>query len=411
VIGAIARAHGDDPRLQQRLRWWQRQALDDIAACGTPACGMHVQVCDHCGDHRLAPNTCGHRGCPHCQGRSRADWVAKRETELLPCSYFHAVLTLPGSLRSLAHAFPSVVLGALMRASSDCIDHLCRNPRHLGAEVGQLAVLHTWRRDLGWHPHVHIIVTAGGWDAARARWVPARRHGRARTPFLLPVDCLRIAFQRRLCHLLRQAYERGAFHDGPWEAFPALQRPLLFRSFLKRCCQSTWVIRIEPPFGGPRQLLKYLGAYVNRVAISPKRVIAYDAAAGTVTYTWRTNAEPDREQRRTLPAIDFLRRFAQHILPPRFHRIRFRGLWSTAHRKTKLWAVQVALGAAPRAATAPQDHAPRADTLCRMCNQGHYVRLPGPCPRPRRRDRLRYLWELRHAQRVAIPQEGLGICA
>ncbi len=397
MIGAIALAHGDDPALRVRLQPYQARALDDIAACGTPACGMHAQICDQCGDRRLAPNTCGNRSCPHCQGRERAQWVTARTQELLPCGYFHAVLTLPGELRGLAYGHPRVVLGALMRAASDAIDHLCRDARLLGGEVGQLGVLHTWKRDLGWHPHVHVIVTAGGWDAARQRWIPARRYGRQRRAFLLPVDLLRTAFQRRLRRLLLDAYDAGDFGAEAGDVSPELVSCAALRSHLDRVCAKPWVIRIEPPFGGPQQLLKYLGAYVNRVAISPKRILAHDRDAGTVTFTWTTNAAPGQPQQATLSAAAFLQRFAQHILPPRFQRIRFRGIWSTAHRATKLHAVQRALGVTPPPAPAPPlpPPPPGEHARCLVCGRGHYHRQPGPCPRPPPGERRRLLRLLR----------------
>ena len=161
MIRDLVLDHGADPRLAG-LRAYQRHALAAIASCGTVAAGVHREACDHCGDRRMVPNTCGHRSCPHCQARERAAWVEARTAELLPCGYFHAVLTLPPELRAAAAAFPAVVLGALMRAASDAIDRLGRDPRILGAEVGQLAILHTWTRDLRWHPHVHVIVTEQG---------------------------------------------------------------------------------------------------------------------------------------------------------------------------------------------------------------------------------------------------------
>jgi hypothetical protein len=204
--------------------------------------------------------------------------------ELLPCIYFHVVLTLPPILRALAMAFTRIVLSALMTAAGDAIDYLSRKPEFLGATVGQLAILHTWRRDLGIHPHVHVLATDGGWDARRQTWVDARRYGPADTPFLLPVDVLLAAFQRRLRRLLLQAYARGDFADGPHEAFPMLATTATFTGVLKRMCATWGVARIEPPFGGPAQLLMYLGAYVNRVAIAPRRVTAYDPATGLVTY-------------------------------------------------------------------------------------------------------------------------------
>jgi hypothetical protein len=408
VIRDIALAHGDDPALRAGLRPDQIRSLDAIAACGTAAMGFHEEICDSCADIRLVPNTCGNRSCPHCQGRMRAQWVADRTEELLPVGYFHVVMTLPPDLRRLAAAFPAVVLGALLQASGDVITTLCRNPRHLGGEVGHLAVLHTWKRDLGWHPHVHLIVTAGGWDAEHRRWVPARRYGSAKKPFLLPVDVLRAAFQRRMRTLLLKAYRQCRFPADVAARFPELITRDTFADRLDASIARPWVLRIEPPFGGPVHVLKYLGAYVGRVAISPQRILAHDRAAATVTYTWKTNKEPDRPQQATLPAVQFLRRFAQHILPPRFQRIRFRGLWATAHREAKLRTVQRHFQKALTKWQAPCDAPPRPSpdprTACPCCGMGHYHRRPGPCPRPSARDRRRTLVRLREELRTQVPQ-------
>ena len=403
MIGTIARAVGHDPALQ-RLTPYQRAALDDIAACGTVACGTHVQACDHCGAQRRMPNTCGNRSCPHCQGRQRAAWVEDRLQELLPCGYFHAVLTLPPSLRGLAATAPTVVLNALMTAAGTAIDDLCRDPRYLGGMVGQLMVLHTWTRNLHWHPHVHVIVTAGGYDPDRQRWIPARVHGRQRRGFLVPVNCLKAAFHGRLLALLGAAVRAGDL-DDIGQSRPALQ------TLLHQCRHCPVVVRIEPPFGGPVQLMKYLGRYVNRVAIAPGRV-DFDQAVGTVHYTWRSNREPDRDQETILPAVEFLARFAQHVLPPRFHRIRFRGLWATAHRARLLHVVQRLLGGVPPSARVlePTLAPVREQDRCPFCKQGMFARLPGPCPRPSRWERRRLLQEIRLGRLAVAPQEA-PICA
>jgi len=392
MIRDLMLAHGDDPALAS-LRLDQRHALECIASCGTVAAGVHREICDHCGDRRLVPNTCGHRSCPHCQARERAVWVEARTEELLPCGYFHVVLTLPPELRPMATAFPTVVLGAMMRAASDVIYRLGCDPRFLGAEVGQLAVLHTWTRDLRWHPHVHVIVTAGGWDAEHRRWIEARIHGSQQRPFLFPVEVLRAAFQGRLRSLLGRAHRAGDFGDGAGR--PELANVSALAQLLAKTMKRTWVIRIEPPFGGPQQLLKYLGAYVNRTAVSPKRV-TYDPVARTATLTWSSNAEPDRTQTTTMSAVDFINRFAQHILPPRFHRIRFRGLWSTAHRATKLDVARAFLGARQAPDPTPPDirPEPRRD-CCAACAIGHYQRVPGFSARPPRQERRRLLTMIR----------------
>lgn len=391
MIGRIALLHVADPGLAG-IPGYQRAGLDAIAACGTVAAGVHVEACDACGDRRVVPNTCGHRSCPHCQARERAAWVEARLAELLPVGFFHVVLTLPPELRRAASAFPAVVLDALLQASGDVIDCLGKDPRWLGAEVGQLAILHTWTRDLRWHPHVHVIVTAGGWDSERGRWIDARRYGRDRRPFLVPKDVLSAAFQRRLRrHLLRRA-RAGAFGDGG--ALPELASADALARHLARASRRPWVVRIEPPFGGPQQLVKYLGAYVNRAAVSASR-IAYDADTAQVIHTWSSNAEPTRQQTTTYDPVAFLRAFAQHILPPRFHRIRFRGLWCTAHRRTKLHAAQVALASRRPTPTEPPAPPPLRQDRCTCCGLGHYQRLPGPCRRPSRSERRRLMDAIR----------------
>jgi hypothetical protein len=390
VIGTIIRDHllsVDQPQLRLALTPHQRQTLLDIAACGTEACGLHRQRCDHCGDERMVANTCGNRSCPHCQAGERRAWVAAREAELLPCGYFHAVLTLPSELRGLARAFP-LVLDLLLQAAPDAIHHLAAQPNHLGAEVGSVGVLHTWTRDLRWHPHAHLIVTGGGLRAD-GTWAWAKRQGRERRPFLLPVAALRVALQRRLMRLLLDAYDRGDFQLGPVEAFPMLASRAAFRAALGRMAQKTWCIRIEPPFGSPQVLLRYLGRYINRVALAPQRIIGYDRETGTVTIAWTKNDDARTPQTLTLSVGEFITLFAQHILPQRFVRIRFRGLWATAHRRTKLERareilrqLQPACTAAHPDASAPPAHALAATHVddprrCPVCGIGTYHRLPG----------------------------------
>ena len=399
MIRDIALAHGDDPALRAILRPHQLRALEDIATCGTEAAGLHVEACDHCGHRRLKPNTCGNRCCPHCQGHERAAWVEARTDELLPCGYYHVVTTLAPDLRPMAQAHPTVVLDCLLRASSDTIERLCRDPRFLGGEVGQLAVLHTWRRDLHFHPHVHLIVTAGGWDAQHQRWIPAKTFGPNRRAFLLPKDLVATVFQRRLRRLLLDRYDAGDFGDT---FLSELASRTALAAHLKKVLDKPAVVRIEPPFAGPATLLKYLGAYVNRVAICPSRILAHDPVAGTVTYTWTTNAEPDIARTATISAVAFLRLFGQHILPPRFHRIRFRGLWSTAHRAGKLRLVQTALGRRVTQASPPPPPVRKHD-LCPQCGQGHYHRIPQFPGRPTRSERRRTLARIRAEARTITP--------
>jgi hypothetical protein len=391
-----------------RLSSGQRAALEDIAACGTEACGLHREACDHCGDKRLAPNTCGNRACPYCQGAEREAWVQAREKELLPCSYFHVVATTPAELHGLSRAFPAVVHDVLLRSIADAVHYLAADPQHLGGEVGSLSLLHTWGSDLRLHPHAHLIVTAGGWNAEEGRWIQARECGAQRRPFLVSVDVLRAAYQRRFMRLLLQAYEQGRFQDGPHEAFPFLAHLSTLRAFMGTLMRKPWVVYIEPPFGSPQVLLRYLGRYVNRVAISPSRITAYDAEKDQVTFHWKDYAHRGRQESLTLSSAEFLQRFAQHSPPPRFVRIRFRGLWSTAHRKTKLAVVQENFKARGGSITATAPQAPPPDPAipdhhrCSACGIGRYRRIPGDY-RIARKDRRRLIRELIARRRTTTP--------
>jgi hypothetical protein len=352
--------------------------------------------------------------------------VEDRKQELLPgIGFFHVIFTVPPAIARLAAAWPVVVLGALLRASADALLLLCRDPRHLGAEVGLVEVLHTWTRDLRWHPHVHQIVTAGGWDSRNGCWVDARRHGPARTAFLLPVDVLRKAFQHRLVALLLAAYEHGAFDCDERRAFPELASLADFRRHLGTIARKRFCIRIEPPFAGPETLLKYLGSYVNRVALRPERILSHDpdanGGAGQVIWTWAANADPTRQRTSIQTGVEFLATFARHILPPRLVRIRFRGLWCTAHRATKLeraraWLLLHRPAPPPSPPQDPPDptSSSTADVArdavtekdrCPVCGVGIYRRIPGPCPRPDRTDRRRILAHIRHEERAQAPHE------
>jgi hypothetical protein len=391
-----------------RLSSSKRAALEDIAACGTEACGLHREQCDHCGDKRLVPNTCGNRACPYCQGAEREAWVREREKELLPSSYFHVVATTPEELRGLSQAFPAVVNDVLLRSIADAVHYLAADPKHLGGEVGSLSMLHTWGSDLRLHPHAHVLVTAGAWNAEEGRWIHARCCGAQKRPFLVSVDVLRLAFQRRFMRLLLQAYEQGRFDDGPHEAFPFLAQLSTLRAFMGELIRKPWVVYIEPPFGSPQILLRYLGRYVNRVAISPSRVTAYDAEKDQVTFHWKDYAHKGRQESLTLSSAEFLQRFAQHIPPPGFVRIRFRGLWSTAHRKTKLAVVQAYFRARGGSGLTAAPPTPNPDPTatdhrrCPACGIGCYQRIPGDYRLPRK-DRRKRIRELIAGRRTATP--------
>jgi len=305
----LFRVHAPAFERSQPLTWNQRRFLRAVQVCRTAALGGHVYACDRC-EHRVPVyNSCCNRHCPACQALDQARWIRKREKRLLPVGHHHVVFTLPAELRLLARRHPRVMHGLLFQAMSTVLKNLARARWH--ARLGVTAVLHTWTRTLAYHPHVHCIVTAGGLHLDEDRWVDQRR-------YLFPVNEIKCAFARLVREGLRERSLRGdlTFSEPGVPSPEACQR--LLESLPK---WRRWVVHIEPPFGRSTHVLKYLGRYTHRVAISDARVesITDDAI------TFRTRGD----DRLTLPAHEFIRRFVQHVLPRGFHKIRHFGLYAS----------------------------------------------------------------------------------
>jgi hypothetical protein len=233
--------------------------LRDLVRCRTAALGGHVEACDGCGYQRIAYNSCRNRHCPKCQAAARAVWLDERAAELLPTEYFHVVFTLPAELGPLALQNPRLVHGRLFQAAAQSLLQLARDPEHLGADIGFVAVLHTWVQNLHLHPHVHCVVPGGGISCARDRWVSCR------PGFFLPVRPLGRLFRGRFLALLQRAYDRRLLRFHRQQKH--LADPTAFRELMGSCWQKEWVVYAKPPFGGPEQMLKYLARYIHRVAI------------------------------------------------------------------------------------------------------------------------------------------------
>src|SRR5947209_2477270 len=243
----------------------QRRALNDLTACRTAALGGHVLECPQCGQREMSYNSCGNRHCPKCQATAAARWLEAQAADLLETPYFHVVFTLPGALGPIALANPRAVYGLLMRAAAATLLEVAANPKHLGAEVGVLAVLHTWGQSLALHPHVHCVVTGGGLAPDGSRWVAGR------DDYFLPVPILRRVFRGKFLAGLRTAFRRGRLR------FPgrlaALARPGRFHRLLTETVRTEWVVYARPPWGGAETVLKYLARYTHRAAISNRRLV------------------------------------------------------------------------------------------------------------------------------------------
>jgi hypothetical protein len=381
-LADIVRAHGPAYRQAHRLTRGQHRALRAIAACRTAALGGHTEACDRCGALRIAYNSCRNRHCPKCQTLAKERWLTARRADLLPVEYFHVVFPLPHALNPLAQGNPRVLYDLLFHAARETLAAFGTDPRHLGGEVGGIAILHTWGQTLEQHLHLHCVVPGGALARDGARWLPAKRG------FLFPVRALARVFRGKYLAGLQQAFERQALRFGGGVA--SLADPAAFAAFLATLRTQDWVVYAKPPFGGPGQVLEYLGRYTHRVALSNDRLLRVDE--GRVRFRWKDYARGNRVKTMTLPAEEFLRRFLLHVLPGGFVRIRHFGFLANRGRTAKLARCRALLAAAPPPA-APEPVASLLFRLtgvdieqCPVCHVGRLrivaVLKPGQIPAP-----------------------------
>ncbi len=309
-------------RSRRWMTWQHQKILLAIARCRTAALGGHRDHCSDCGYSAISYNSCRNRHCPKCQGNARLHWLQARERELLPVSYVHVVFTLPRELAPLALQNKRLIYNLLFRASAATLLEIARDPRHLGAEIGFFSVLHTWDQRLQHHPHVHCVLAAGGIAPDHSRWIYSRRS------FFLPIKVLSRVFRGKFVAGLKNAFHAGAlqFHG---HLLP-LMEPRAFASWLRVLFRHDWVVYSKRPFGGPEHVLRYLGAYTLRVAISNSRLVAL--SEGNVTFRWRDSAHGNKKRVMSLPVEEFLRRFLLHQLPRGFMRIRNFGFLANRRR-------------------------------------------------------------------------------
>jgi hypothetical protein len=353
-LADIVLAHGPAVRQGKRLTRGQHRALRAIGACRTAALGGHTERCDVCGAIRIAYNSCRNRHCPKCQTLAKERWLAARRADLLPVEYFHIVFTLPHALNALAQGNPRVCYDLLFQAARETLAVFGDDPRHLGGEVGGLAILHTWGQTLEQHLHLHCVVPGGALTRDSAQWLPAK------PGFLFPVRALARVFRGKYLAGMQQAFAQGGLRFAGGVA--GLAGPAAFRKFVDSLRTTAWVVYAKPPFAGPAQVLEYLGRYTHRVAISNDRLLS--VAEGQVRFRWRDYAHGNRVKIMTLAADEFLRRFLLHVLPGGFVRIRHFGFLANRGRTAKLAVCRVLLAVAPPAA--PPAPEPVAALLLRL---------------------------------------------
>jgi len=379
-VAEIFRRHGEAYRRAHgaHLGRVERRVMSALVACRTAALGGHAERCADCGLVRIAYNSCRNRHCPKCQGLARAGWLAERQAELLPVPYFHVVFTVPAPLGEIAFQNKAVVYAILLRAAAETLRTIAADPRHLGAEIGIVAVLHTWGQTLHHHPHVHCVVPGGGLSPDGSRWIACR------PGFFLPVRVLSRLFRRLFLEHLQAAFAAGEL--GFFGALADLAEPAAFATRLAELRRSEWVVYAKRPFGGPEQVLAYLGRYTHRVAIANSRLVAL--ADGQVSFRWRDYRHHDKLKVMTLAAEEFIRRFLLHTLPDGFHRIRHYGFLANGQRAAKIALCRRLLAApSPDAIVRPPDYRERCRQLtghaldiCPCC--GGKMELIAPLPRP-----------------------------
>jgi hypothetical protein len=338
-VADIFRRHGEAYRQAHGAHMGrvERRVMSAIAACRTAALGGHVEQCGDCGHVRVAYNSCRNRHCPKCLNLARAQWLEARRAELLPVPYFHVVFTLPGEIGEVAFHNKAVVYDILMRTAAETLRTIAADPDHLGAEVGLIAVLHSWGQNLHHHPHVHCIVPGGGPSPDATRWIACR------PDFFLPVRVLSSLFRRLFLKRLDAAFKAGRLHF--FHALAPLADPTTFAQYLAAWRGIDWVVYAKPPFGGPEQVLAYLSRYTHRVAIANSRLIKLED--GRVSFRWRDYRHGAHSKVMTLAAEEFIRRFLLHALPDGFQRIRHYGFLANGQRADKLALCRRLLAVAP----------------------------------------------------------------
>ena len=327
-VADVIRTAGDSfrRRYHAALTWPQQKVLDAIAGCRTAALGGHRDQCASCGHQAISYNSCRNRHCPKCQTGARDQWLAKRQQELLPVGYYHLVFSVPHTLVPLMWQNQRLLFALLFEASAATLLEVAANPRHLGAGVGFLSILHTWGQTLTPHPHIHCVVPGGGLAPDHTRWITSC------SSFLLPVKLLSRVFRGKFVAGLRRLFAQNRLHFLS-ECIPLRdQHP--FATFLRTLYRQDWVVYAKPPFGGPEHVLHYLARYTHRVAISNHRLLSVSHSA--VSFRWKDYAHGSRHRTMTLAPEVFLRRFLQHVLPRGFPRIRYFGWLANRRRREML---------------------------------------------------------------------------
>jgi hypothetical protein len=366
-VADIVRAKGRQflQRYQSSVTYQQLKAYRAVERCRTAALGGHKDKCVDCQyEAPISYNSCRSRCCPKCQAQARRLWLEAQQRDLVNTNYFHVVFTVPHELNPLALTSPKVIFDLLFEASSQALLEVAADPKRLGAEIGFLSLLHTWSSNLLGHYHVHCVVPGGGLSADHQRWIPTRH-----PLFLLPIPILRTVFRSKFLAGLGQLYRKNLLVcRGP---AADCSHPAWFEDLTAKLASKKWFVYAKPPFGGPAHVLRYLGRYTHRMAISNHRITSFDGQS--VSFLWRDYAHGNKQRVMTLDAVEFLRRFFLHVLPKGFMRIRHYGLLANRFRK-QLLPLARQLSAAQDSQQLPTPSLPNCDLWhCPRCGKAMRV--------------------------------------
>ena len=360
----IIKKYGEEYKEKHKMMPHIAKTMGAIEKCRTEKLGYHEDVCDECGYRKISYNSCRNRHCPKCQSIARAKWIEEREAEILNVKYFHVVMTIPSELYMIAYQNQSKVYKILFKATAETLEELARDKKYLGAEIGFMEVLHTWGQTLVYHPHIHCIVPAGGIDKI-GKWRNSKKK------FFIPVKVLSRKFRGKFLYYLKK--EKLEFY-GKNEYLNNKQN---FDELMSKMYNKEWISYCKPPFENAKSVIKYLGRYTHRVAISNERILREEN--GEVTFKYRDYKDNNKMKEMTVKAEEFIRRFLMHILPPGFMKIRHYGLLGNRNKKTKLAVCKKLTNT-----TSPVK--PKLTTLeilkktlgadfniCPMCHKGHLI--------------------------------------
>lgn len=325
-LAHIVTQYGNDFVRNKNPVGYHKKVLNAIVSCRTAALGGHVDGCTSCGYLRISYNSCRNRHCPKCQNTEREKWIAARKEDMLPVSYYHVVFTLPHELNEHSLKYPRIMYNLLFEAAKETLFSFGKDSKHLGAQMGMIAVLHTWGQNLSLHPHLHCIVPAGGFTES-GNWKNSKTGGK----FLFPIKQLSAVFKYKYMEKYRVFLAKEKIN------LPFKTRQTLY--------QKHWMIYCKQPFLGPEQVIEYLGRYSHKIAISNHRIKSI--ANNKITFSYKDYADANKTKLQTLDAGEFLRRFCMHILPPRFMKMRHYGFLSNRGKK-KLKIHQMQLGKMPQ---------------------------------------------------------------